>query len=146
MAENGTVYNHGSQAFLARAAAHAGDGEFLLEILRWALPCHPETHPLATTKTPPYAIVNCWMETPGHDGEGGGLFLSGTVGALWRVVVEGLLGFQPGRNGIHIRPCLPDSWDEVSYSLALRGHRHEIRVERNSGATPVFIPWTGGQP
>lgn len=146
VAENGTVYNHGSQAFLARAAAHTGDGEFLLEILRWALPCHPETHPLATAKTPPYAIVNCWMETPGHDGEGGGLFLSGTVGVLWRVVVEGLLGFQPRRDGIHIRPCLPDSWDGCAYAIALRGQRHEVGLMRKSVATPTFIPWAGGRP
>lgn len=146
VAENGTVYNHGSQAFLARAAAHAGDGDFLLEILRWALPCYSETHPVRTAKTPPYAIVNCWMETPGHDGEGGGLFLSGTVGVLWRVVVEGLLGFQPRREGIHIRPCLPKSWDECSYAIALRGQRHVIRLERGNGAMPAFIDWTGGRP
>ncbi len=144
VAENGTVYNHGSQAFLARAAAVAGDGDTLLEILRWALPCYTDRHPTDVARTPPYAIVNCWMETPGHDGEGGSLFLSGAVGVLRRVIIEGLLGFQPTMDGVRIDPCLPRSWRNCRYSLKLRGGRYEITLGKSGQKTPALIPWGKG--
>lgn len=142
VAENGTVYNHGSQAFLARAAAVAGDGDALVEILHWALPCYAECHPTDVARTPPYAMVNCWMETPGHDGEGGALFLTGAVGVLRRVVIEGLLGFQPGVDGVRIQPCLPKSWPGCSYTLRVRGRRYDIRLGSSGRKQPAFIPWT----
>lgn len=142
VAENGTVYNHGSQTFLARAAAAAGDGDALITIIRWALPCYPELHPPATTRTPPYAMVNCWMETPGHDGEGGALFLTGAVGVLRRVVIEGLLGFVPGMDGIRIRPCLPHGWQGCRFAVRLRGRKYDVAVGNGSVAEPFFVPWT----
>ncbi len=141
VAENGTVYNHGSQAFLARAAAAAGEGDFLLEILRWALPCYPDRHPVDVARTPPYAIVNCYMETPGHEGEGGSLFLSGTIGVLRRTIIEGLLGFRPGRAGFRIDPCLPRDWQECSYSVKLRGREYRIALGSSGSPTGIEVPW-----
>jgi cellobiose phosphorylase len=141
VAENGTVYNHGSQTFLARAAAVAGDGDALLAILRWALPCYPELHPLATARTPPYAMVNCWMETPGHDGEGGTLFLTGAVGVLRRVIVEGLLGFRPEMDGIRLQPCLPDEWKSCRYMVRVRGRTYTVSIGGHGVAAPLFLPW-----
>jgi cellobiose phosphorylase len=141
VAENGTVYNHGSQTFLARAAAAVGDGDSLMTILRWALPCYPELHPPITARTPPYAMVNCWMETPGHDGEGGALFLTGAVGVLRRVVIEGLLGFVPGMDGIRIRPCLPGGWRGCRYSVRLRGREYDVSIGNGAATEPLFVPW-----
>ncbi len=142
VAENGTVYNHGSQAFLARAAAVAGDGDLLLEILRWALPCFADRHPVEVARTPPYAVVNCYMETPGHDGEGGSLFLSGTIGVLRRVIVEGLLGFQLGMDGIRIQPCLPKSWPACRYAVRVRGETYDISLGMAGEKAPALIPWS----
>ena len=145
VAENGTVYNHGSQTFLARAAAAAGDGDALMTILRWALPCYPELHAPTSARTPPYAMVNCWMETPGHDGEGGALFLTGAVGVLRRVVIEGLLGFVPGMDGIRIRPFLPDGWKGCRYAIRLRGREYDISVGGGAAAESLFVPWTSNR-
>lgn len=144
VAENGTVYNHGSQAFLARAAAAAGDGDMLMDILRWALPCHTDLHPTEIVRTPPYAVVNCWMETPGHHGEGGSLFLSGAVGVLRRVIIEGLLGFQPGMDGVRIAPCLPRSWPSCRYALRLRGATYDVALGNTGRKPPLAIPWGKG--
>ena len=145
VAENGTVYNHGSQAFLARAAAVAGDGDLLLEILRWSLPCFADRHPVEVARTPPYAIVNCYMETPGHDGEGGSLFLSGTIGVLRRVIVEGLLGFQPGMDGIRIQPCLPQSWPWCRYAVRVRGETYNVSLGTTGEKSPALIPWSADE-
>ena len=141
VAENGTVYNHGSQAFLARAAAVAGEGDLLLEILRWALPCFADRHPVEVARTPPYAVVNCYLETPGHEGEGGSLFLSGTIGVLRRTIIEGLLGFQPGRAGFRIDPCLPRDWRYCSYTVKLRGREYRIALGSSGAPTGAEVPW-----
>ncbi len=144
VAENGTVYNHGSQAFLARAAAVAGEGDMLMDILRWALPCCTDLHPTEIARTPPYAVVNCWMETPGHQGEGGSLFLSGAVGVLRRVIIEGLLGFQPATDGVRIAPCLPRAWTSCRYALRLRGATYSVALGKTGSKPPLTIPWAKG--
>jgi cellobiose phosphorylase len=56
--ENGTVYNHGSHGFLARALATAGRGDLLYQVLLYLMPYDQTKHPVASVMTPPYAIVN----------------------------------------------------------------------------------------
>ena len=68
--ENGNVYNQGSHGFLGRALAVAGKGNLLYEILQYLLPYDQQKHPTLTVKTPPYAVVNCWMNAPGFQTTG----------------------------------------------------------------------------
>ena len=134
LAENGAPYNHGSHGFLARAAAHAGMGERLVDLLQWLFPYDQQKHPVARTKGPPYAIANVWKTAPGWDGEGGDVFFTGGISAGLRAVYEGLLGIEPTPEGLRLHPCLPSGWDHAEAVYAFRGCRCRIRISRSDRA------------
>ncbi len=138
LAENGAPYNHDSHGFLARAAAHAGMGERLVDLLQWLFPYDQQKHPVARTKGPPYAIANVWKTAPGWDGEGGDVFFTGGISAGIRAVYEGLLGIEPMAEGLALHPCLPAEWKEVGAVYRYRGCRCDIRIRRPSSA-PVKL-------
>lgn len=130
-AENGAVYNHGSQGFLARALASIGEGDKAFEVLRHIFPYDQNLHPTAVCKTEPYGILNCWSETPGREGEGERAFLSGTISTAFRVIYGEILGFKPKLNGILFEPCLPSAWKNLSYTCRFKSHTLKVRIERD---------------
>jgi len=138
-AENGTVYNHGSQGFLIRALAEVGLGNMALEVLSLALPYDQELHPVSTCKTEPYGVVNCWSEGHGREGEGEKAFLSGTISTVFRALYNGILGFKPNGKGINISPCLPDEWDNVSYSCMFKSYRLQIEIEKSTAKNELIV-------
>lgn len=133
LAENGAPYNHGSHGFLARAAAHAGLGDRLVDLLGWLFPYDQQKHPVTRTKTPPYAIANVWKTAPGWDGEGGDVFFTGGISAGLRAVYEGLLGIEPRPDGLLLHPCLPADWKEAGAFFRYRGCACQIRIRRGTG-------------
>lgn len=128
LAENGTPYNHGAQGFLARAAAVAGKGNLLFEIFQYMLPYNLEVHPVESTKTAPYAVVNHYKEAPGIEGEGGDPFLSGTISTALRNVYQGMIGFRPTVKALVLDPCIPELWPTVKAELSLRGARYQLTI------------------
>lgn len=137
LAENGAPYNHGSHGFLARAAAHAGLGDRLYDLLGWLFPYDQGKHPVARTKTPPYAMVNVWKTAPGWDGEGGDTFFTGGISAGLRAVYEGLAGLYAEPNGLLVKPCMPVNWSLLEARNYYRGCACEIRVFRVGPEHPV---------
>lgn len=137
LAENGAPYNHGSHGFLARAAAHAGLGDRLYELLQWLFPYDQRKHPVARTKAPPYAIANVWKTAPGWDGEGGDVFFTGGIAAGLRAVYEGLLGIEPVADGLALHPCLPSGWPGATAQYPFRGTVCDIRVIRSAPGRAV---------
>jgi len=153
-AENGNVYNHGSQGFLARAMAVAGDGDGLLTCLKYMLPYDQDLHPTATALSAPYAIANCWHEIPGFTGRVMMTFLTGTVAMAIRGVYEWMMGIQPTLDGLMLDPCLPNSFENVKVHFEYRGKPFEMRIENNTGVsllsfngkdivTNITSPFTG---
>ena len=130
MGENGNVYNHGSQGFLARALAKAGRGEDLFDVLKWMLPCYQDKHPTKDAMTAPYAIVNCWQELPSFEHRGMLSFLTGTVAMCVRGAYEWLGGIDYTTKGIEIDPTIPESWNEMSLSLQYRNTTLDICYKR----------------
>ena len=76
-AENGSVYNHGSQCFLIRALAKAGRYEEISDVLGYALPLYADKHSPEKTCSAPYAITNCYHLVPSFYGRSGFSFLTG---------------------------------------------------------------------
>lgn len=138
LCENGTVYNHGSQGFLLRAAGCAKQQDLILDIMRHILNYDQQCHPVALSKSEPYAIVNCYNETPGAAGEGGTAFLSGTISTVLRAFLEQICGIVPHLNELEIAPCLPSEWDRLQVSLTLRGYRIDLSVIR-TGSTELSV-------
>lgn len=130
LCENGTVYNHGSQGFLLRAAGSAGRQDLILDIIKYSLNYDQKRHPVRLSKSEPYAIVNCYNETPGATGEGGTAFLSGTISTVFRAFLEQICGIVPHLEELEISPCLPSEWDRLHVSLTLRGCPIDLSVIR----------------
>jgi len=145
LAENGAPYNHGSHGFLARAAAHAGLGERLYELLGWLFPYDQRKHPVGRSKTPPYAIANVWKTAPGWDGEGGDVFFTGGISAGLRAVYEGLVGVEPRPDGLFLRPCLPSGWREAVVRYTYRGCRCLITIKKTEAGAAEMTIRIGGQ-
>ena len=72
----------------------------------------------------PYVIPADVYSAPGHEGEAGWTWYTGSAGWLMRVVCEDLLGLRLEGGRLVIRPSLPAGWD--GYEADFRG-RH-IRV------------------
>lgn len=137
MSENGNVYNHGSQGFLARALAKAGRGGELFEVLKWMLPCYQDMHPTEKALTAPYAITNCWQQLPGFNHRGMLSFLTGAVAMCTRGAYEWLMGFEAVLDGIRLSPCMPEDWNEMSLSIMYMNKRLNINIKRTGVASLI---------
>lgn len=127
-AENGNVYNHGSQGFFARALATMREGDRLYDVIQWLLPYDTYRHPTELTYTPPYAIVNCWQNIPGFEHRSLMCFLTGSVAMAVRSVYEWMLGITPTLDGLEINPCLPEKMKEVEAGFAYLGKKHVLKI------------------
>ncbi len=128
MAENANVYNHGSQGFLARAFSVMGEGEKLLECLKWITPYDQTKHPTEKTWTPPYAIVNCYQQLPGFDHRGLMCFLTGSVAMAMRGVYEWMAGIRPVLDGLEIEPCVPADMKNVDVEFEYMDKTHTLKI------------------
>ena len=118
---NYTVYNHGSQCFLARACAAAGRGDMAKEVLGWILPYDQSRHPEEKTKNPPYAIVNCYQDVPPCRHRTGFSFLTGTVAMTVRIIYNFIFGIHPVADGLEICPCLPSDFAQARIKYNYNG-------------------------
>ena len=126
--ENGNAYNQGSHGFLGRALGAAGEGDLLYEAIRYLLPYDQQRHPIARTKTPPYAVVNCWQNVPGFERHGGMQFLTGSTAYALRMIYEWMLGIQPTPDGLRLDPCVPSRFPELRARFFHLGKRVELRI------------------
>ena len=127
--ENGTVYNQGSHGFLIRALATAGRGDMLYELLRCLLPYDQGIHPVSATLTPPYAVVNCYLEIPGFMYRGGLLFLTGSIAYGLRAAYEWMFGIRPQFDGLVIDPCIPTAFGKMSARFRHQGRDVNLIIE-----------------
>lgn len=129
MIENGNVYNHGSQGFRARALSVMGEGERLLDVLKWMMPYDIDKHPTDKAFMPPYAIVNCYQQIPSFDHRGLMCFLTGSVAMAMRGVYEWFAGIQPCLDGLEVNPCIPEDVAEMQISFTYRGNIYILKAE-----------------
>ncbi len=130
MAENGNVYNHGSNGFLVRALARAGRGNELYDVMKWMLPCYQDKHPTYAAMTAPYAVINCYQELPIFKHRGMLSFLTGTVAMCVRGAYEWMAGFETVVGGFELSPCIPDDWNKMSLTLQYKGKTLNIQINR----------------
>lgn len=126
-AENGSVYNHGSQCFLLRALAEMGDGETFSDVLNFALPLYAKYHAPDALCGAPYAITNCYHLVPSFHGRTGFSFLTGSVAMIERAIYSWMLGIRFGLDEITIKPCLPACYADTTASLEYGNTR--LRIE-----------------
>ncbi len=126
-AENGSVYNHGSQCFLIRALAKAGRYEQIAEVLGYAMPLYADKHAPEKTCSAPYAITNCYHLVPSFYGRAGFSFLTGSVAMIERAVYSWVFGLNFTLDNIVITPCVPKEYADAEITTPFNGHRITIK-------------------
>ena len=133
--ENGAQYTHAA-LWAALATAQMGHGNRAMELYQMI---NPVTHALtpedvATYKVEPYVVAADVYTAEGHLGRGGWTWYTGSASWLYRVGLEGILGFKKRGSRFTVDPCIPASWDgfEIEY-------RHEHSVYRIVVKNPSHV-------
>jgi N,N'-diacetylchitobiose phosphorylase len=129
LGENGCPYNHGSHGFLGRAAWSAGKGDLFYQIMRYQLPYDQEAHPVQSTHTAPFAILNNYLEGVGLEGRGGDPFGTGSTPVAARNVFDGFLGFRPNLHYLVIDPVMPAAWSKSGGAAHFLGGLFRISIQ-----------------
>ena len=123
--ENGGQYTH-SAIWLAMACLRRGREREGYEILNAIL---PENHDISRYTAEPFVIPADVSSCPGHVGEAGWTWYTGSSGWYFRVVYEELLGLKLWGGKLFIRPSLPDDFPECTvFRTDSEGKCHEIRI------------------
>lgn len=77
----------------------------------------------------------------------GGLYIGGVHtaanGGAWIVVVQGFAGIDIEEAGVHIDPCLPDQWKEVTLTTYWKGQRIVLQVQQDTVRAEASAKNTG---
>lgn len=132
--ENGAQYTH---AALWAVLAHAmqGNGDRAMHLYRML---NPITHALtpedvARYKVEPYVIAADVYTAKGHLGRGGWTWYTGSASWLYRVALEGILGFSKRGDSITLDPCIPSDWKEFTIDYTHETSTYRITVHNPSG-------------
>lgn len=138
--ENGGQYTHGA-IWLAMAAFSRSRADEGWEILRMLL---PETRDLKRYGAEPFVLPADVYSAPGHEGEAGWTWYTGSAGWYFRVVTEYMLGLKLRGGKLIISPCLPSALPCCSV-LWRDKHGKSHRIEYDSDGVSVDgRRYTGG--
>ena len=127
--ENGSVFCH-NNPWLSIAEAMVGNADEAFEIYRRTCPAYIEdiseihrTEPYVYSQT----IAGKEAATPG---EAKNSWLTGTAAWTFVNVSQYLLGVQPQLDGLRIKPCLPERFNNIVINRMYRGAAYKITVTR----------------
>jgi cyclic beta-1,2-glucan synthetase len=132
--ENGGQYTHAA-TWVALAFALQGDGDRAGEILAMLNPIrHADTAAaISRYKVEPYVIcADVYSQAP-HIGRGGWTWYTGSAAWMYRVSLEGLLGFHLTGNTLRIDPCIPHNWPGFGIVFRHRSTIFDIVVDNPEG-------------
>jgi cyclic beta-1,2-glucan synthetase len=132
--ENGAQYTHAA-LWAVLATALSGDGDRALDLFQMI---NPITHALdadgvATYKVEPYVVAADVYTAEGHLGRGGWTWYTGSASWLYRVGLEGILGFNKLGDTIELNPCIPATWKEFSIDYRYVDTTYLISVRNPDG-------------
>jgi len=134
--ENGGVYTHAA-CWAIMAAAMVGDGA-------WANALYEKICPVLRGQQPEEYCVEPYV-TPGNTdgpasprfGRGGWTWYTGSAAWLYRVMHEWILGIRPTRDGLIVRPLIPERWPGFTARRLFRGKVYQIEVTRGPAALAI---------
>ena len=128
--ENGGQYTHGA-VWAALACVMQGDGDRAGELLSMLNPIRHSDSPTAIHryKVEPYVVCADLYSEPPHVGRGGWTWYTGSAGWMYRVALEGLLGFRLQGGNLALDPCIPRNWPGFEIVFRYRSARYEIAVK-----------------
>jgi cyclic beta-1,2-glucan synthetase len=131
--ENGAQYTHAA-LWAVLATALRGDGDRAFELYQMINPLtHARTpEEVETYKVEPYVVAADVYTAEGHLGRGGWTWYTGSASWMYRVGLEGILGFRKQGDTLFIEPRVPASWS--GYTIEYRyGKSLYVIVVSNEG-------------
>jgi cyclic beta-1,2-glucan synthetase len=125
--ENGGQYTHAA-LWTVLAFAEMGDGNRAHELFSIINPISHTGNAAesARYRTEPYVVAaDVYSQTP-HVGRGGWTWYTGSAAWMYRVGIEGILGFTLRRAALHIDPCIPTAWP--GFEIAFKRPRVDYRI------------------
>ena len=152
--ENGAQYTHAA-LWAVLATALQGDSDRAFELYQMINPLtHARTpEEVETYKVEPYVVAADVYTAEGQLGRGGWTWYTGSASWMYRVGLEGILGFTKRGDRLFIEPRAPTSWPEYKieyrygksvYQIVVRnedrlsGGAVEVTVDGNSSADGGF--------
>jgi cyclic beta-1,2-glucan synthetase len=113
--ENGAQYTHAA-LWAVLATALRGNGDRAFELYQMLNPLTHSRTPeeVETYKVEPYVVAADVYTAEGHLGRGGWTWYTGSASWMYRVGLEGILGFQKRGDTLFIEPRAPTSWPEYT--------------------------------
>jgi cyclic beta-1,2-glucan synthetase len=132
--ENGAQYTHAS-LWAVLATAMQGHGDRALELYQMINPVTHTQSPddVSVYKVEPYVVAADIYTAEGHLGRGGWTWYTGSASWLYRVGLEGILGFRRRGDTLIIDPCIPSSWKEFSIEYSHLESKYLITVLNPNG-------------
>jgi cyclic beta-1,2-glucan synthetase len=132
--ENGAQYTHAA-LWAVLAPAQSGQGERAMQLYQMI---NPITHgstadDVATYKVEPYVVAADVYTAEGHLGRGGWTWYTGSASWLYRVGLEGILGFTKRGEKLTLDPCVPPSWTEFEIEYRYLDSVYRISVRNPAG-------------
>jgi len=131
--ENGGQYTHAA-LWAALAYGMLGDGDKLGELMSLLNPINHASSNAALHryKVEPYVVAADVYGMPPHVGRGGWTWYTGSAGWMFRVSLEGLLGFKLQGSTLVLDPCIPKAWPGFEIRFRHAAGVYEIAVENPS--------------
>ncbi len=133
--ENGGQYSHAAM-WAILAVAGLGDGDAAHRLFAMLNPInHARTAQAADRyKVEPYVVAADVYSTAPHAGRGGWTWYTGSAGWMHRAGIEGLLGLTRTGKTLHLNPCIPKAWPELTATVRLGGASYKIVIRNPAGA------------
>lgn len=151
-----TFYDRGIGSMTIKSPGVQENGGVYLHPMCWklavdALICRPDLverdmnailpfrNPVVAGRAEPYVLCNCYMgkETDYRYGTPGQSWRTATGQWFLKAMLNFVFGIDPKMDGIHLRPCLPSSWDKAKLVKPFRGCIYDISY-RKTGIKRIF--------
>jgi cyclic beta-1,2-glucan synthetase len=151
--ENGAQYTHAA-LWAVLATAMRGDGNRAFELFQMLNPLtHARTpEDVARYRVEPYVVAADVYTAEGHVGRGGWTWYTGSASWMYRVALEGILGFERAGAQLTFDPVIPREWDGFELDYRFGNTVYAIRVRNaahvNRGVVGVTVdgrPADGGR-
>jgi cyclic beta-1,2-glucan synthetase len=134
--ENGAQYTHAA-LWTTLASVRLGDGDRAQQLFAML---NPFTHSVTvkdvdTYKVEPFVVCADVYTAPGHVGRGGWTWYTGSASWMYRVALEGILGFTKRGDCLSIEPCVPAAWREFSMEYRHGSATYTIAVRNPNGVS-----------
>jgi cyclic beta-1,2-glucan glucanotransferase len=129
--ENGAQYTHAA-LWAVLATVLQGDGDRAFELFQMSNPLTRTGTPedVATYQVEPYVVAADIYTAENHVGRGGWTWYTGSASWMYRVGLEGILGFTKRGDTLSLDPRVPAAWPEFAIEYRHGRSVYAIRVER----------------